>query len=45
MVVYEGAEEVSLAADHYGPAAVQHLDRLDTRLSRRSVHLHDILIA
>ena len=44
MVVYEGAKEVSFTADHHGPAAVQHLDRLNARLSRRSVHLHDILI-
>ena len=44
MVVYEGAKEVSLAADHHDSAAVQHLDRLDARLRRRSIHLHDILI-
>jgi len=43
VVVYEGAKEVSLTADHHGPAAVQHLDRLNARLSGRSVHLHDIL--
>ena len=43
MGVYEGAKEVSVAADHHDPAAVQHLDRLDPGLSRGSVHLHDIL--
>jgi glycogen synthase len=44
VVVHEGAQKISVVANHHGPPAIQHLDCLNAGLSRRPVHLHDILI-